>query len=133
VTTVGAPAAVLLPLHGVVGDPDTAGAVGHLDRLHDVAPHHHQLEERHRRGAVHGAVGHAHRVEEALGRAESLLHARRHQGEGAGRVVAPEGVDLAVDNSADLRHVRRCNPAVGGRSGAERQEDGEGKEQSPEH
>src|SRR5688500_14841049 len=64
VAAVGAPAAVALALHGVVGDPGRAGAVDDLDLLHDVAAHHDEVEERDTRRPVDGAVIGAHGIEE---------------------------------------------------------------------
>src|SRR5919108_5361914 len=40
VAACGAPAPILLPLHGVVGEPVTTGAIGELHRLHGVRAEH---------------------------------------------------------------------------------------------
>src|SRR5437763_5006366 len=77
VAAVGAPAAIALALHGVISEPYGAGTVGELDLLYRVLPNHREAEERHRARPVHRAIRNPHRVEEALRRAEGLLHAGR--------------------------------------------------------
>src|SRR5688572_17772005 len=44
-TAVSAPAAVVLALHGVIGDPSGARPVGHADLLHDLRGHDDELKE----------------------------------------------------------------------------------------
>src|SRR5205085_10817212 len=93
VAAVRAPAAVLLALHRVVGNPDGAAAVRDPDALHGFVADGSQPEESDRRRPVHRAIGRAHYVEEALRSPEGLLHRRRDEFEGLLRVVAPEGID----------------------------------------
>src|SRR5881394_1519031 len=50
---------------------------------------------------LHRVVGHAHHVEEALRRAEGLLHRRRDELERLLRVVAPESFYLTVNHRTD--------------------------------
>src|SRR5688572_5297079 len=52
---VGAPGAVLLALHGVIGDPDRAAPVGDADLLHHVRAHDDEVEEREPHRALDGA------------------------------------------------------------------------------
>src|SRR5213075_2601144 len=88
VAAVRTPAAILLPLHRVVGDPDGAAAVGDPDALHGVVADHGEPEKGDRRRPVHRVIGHAHYVEEVLRGAEGLLYRRRDELESLLRVVA---------------------------------------------
>src|SRR5919198_2861172 len=121
-TAVGAPAAVSLALHGEVGDPEMAGAVGKVDLLHDVVAHNYEVTEDHGRRPVHRPVGKPHAFQELVRRAKRLLDLRRDQRKGARRVIAPEGVDLAVDDGADGGQVGRVHGAE--RRTCERQQKG---------
>ncbi len=102
-----------------------SGAVGHLYLLHDVVAHDQQVEKSDGRRPVDRTVGHAHRIEEFLGRAEGLLHARRGERERALRVVALERLDLPVDDCADLSRVRAADAVGGAGDGGQGQRKGE--------
>src|SRR5258706_13585857 len=107
------------------------GAVGNLYLLHDVVAHDQQVEKSDCRRPIDRPVGDAHRVEEFLGRAERLLHARRGERKGPSGVVALERFDLAVNDRPDLGRGGAADAVGGGRRGG--QGERESEQASPEH
>src|SRR3954468_21824291 len=102
---VGLPAAVGLALHRVIRDPGAAGGVGDRHGLHYLLSDHEHAAEADRARTVDGTIRHPDHIEEPLRRAEGVLDIGRSEGEGAPRVVAPECIDLALDDCPDLDDV----------------------------
>src|SRR5712691_12556031 len=94
---VGAPAAVGLALHGVEGQPAAAFGVGKAHGLHELSADEERRFEGDASGPVDDGVGAADHVHEGLGVAEGGADAGGREGEGAGGVVAAEGVELRFD------------------------------------
>src|SRR5580704_1067549 len=105
IAAVDAPGAVGQPRHRIEGGHRPAVGAYDMDLLRDLAVQGHDLAEVERLGAIHRLIALTHHVHEDVGRAEHAADRGRGEPEGGVSVVAPEGIDLGLDDVADCRAV----------------------------
>src|SRR5216684_8148320 len=132
IAAVDAPGAVGQLRHRIKGGDRPAVGTDDMDFLRDLAVQGHDLAEVELLGAIYRLIALAHHVHEDLGRAEHAANRGRGVAEGGVAVVAPEGIDLGLDDVADRRAVGRRN-VLGLRAERQADEQTEEGEQAKGH